>query len=57
MDIIIIVPQVITPSDILKTTLKANGGGKSRITFKNITEGKKGNKKILEHAGQIESIK
>lgn len=31
-------------------------GEKHRITFKNITEGKKGNK-ILEHAGQIESIK
>ena len=32
-------------------------GEKHRITFKNITEGKKGNKKILEHAGQIENIK
>lgn len=32
-------------------------GEKHRITFKNITEGKKGNKKILEYAGQIENIK
>ena len=32
-------------------------GGKSRITLKNISEGKKENKKILEHAGQIERIK